>query len=106
MAIDDKIALAKGKELYIVTHRIEPVVTVDMKQKKIVEAVSYLEPEGVFTIDAEADKPAEEVKEVIEEKKAPVKTAKKSLAKKEEKEPETKVPEEPKKRAPRKKKTE
>lgn len=108
MAIDDKIALAKGKELYIVTHRIEPVVTVDMKQKKIIEPVSYLEPEGVLTIDAEADKPAEEVKvvkEVIEEKKTPVKTVKKSVAKKEE-EPETKVPEEPKKKAPRKKKSE
>ena len=35
MDIDKKVALTKGKELYIVTHKISPVIKIEMKQKKI-----------------------------------------------------------------------
>ena len=34
MDIDKKVALTKGKELYIVTHKIDPVIKIEMKQKK------------------------------------------------------------------------
>lgn len=94
LSIEDKIALSRGKELYVVTHVIEPVVKVNMRQKRIVEPVNYLQPDDVISIDAE--------KEVEEKKKASPKTVKKSTAKQTEK-PKTKAA--PKKKAPSKKKT-
>lgn len=77
LSIEDKIALSRGKELYVVTHVIEPIIKVNMRQKRIVEPINYLQPDDVISIDSE--EPAK--KEVEEEKKAPAKTVKKSSAK-------------------------
>ena len=72
--IEKKIALTKGKELYIVTHKIEPIIRIEMKQKKITEEYSY-------TI--EEDTPIETL--VVDEAETPViKPAKKVSKKKSE----------------------
>jgi hypothetical protein len=97
--IEKKIALTRGKELYIVTHRVEPVIKIEMKQKKIIEPVSYVDPEQSLTIDVEQtqDLPSQN----LEENKSVKKT--KRTPKKENKEETGET--EAKKASPRKKRT-
>lgn len=97
--IEKKIALTRGKELYIVTHRVEPVIKIEMKQKKIIEPVSYVDPEQSLTIDVEQtqDLPSQN----LEENKSVKKT--KRTPKKENKEETGET--ETKKASPRKKRT-
>ena len=117
MDIDKKVALTKGKELYIVTHKIDPVIKIEMKQKKIIEPISYILPEESLTleIDDSQETSTPEIKEEAPKKtvKKPSKKAEKKAVEVEEiKEKKTvKKPAEAeeviekKKRAPRKKKT-
>ena len=102
MDIDKKVALTKGKELYIVTHKIDPVIKIEMKQKKIIEPISYISPDQSLSIKIdETPEPAPEKK--VEEQ--PTKTVKKSSKKTEKKPVEVEEVKEKKKRTPRKKKT-
>lgn len=114
--IDKKVALTKGKELYIVTHRIEPVIKIEMKQVKISDPISYIEHEENLTlvIDEEEQATPEEIVEELPAKtvkKAPKKTEKKPVVVEDvkvEAVEKAKVAEEvvEKKKTPRKKKTE
>lgn len=102
MDIEKKIALTRGKELYIVTHKVEPVIKIEMKQVKISEPVSYVEPDQSLNLEIDS-KLEEEVPQPAKIEPAE-KTTKKTTKK-----PTTKV-EEPtekaeKKSTPRKKKT-
>jgi len=102
MDIEKKIALTRGKELYIVTHKVEPVIRIEMKQVKISEPVSYVEPDQSLNLEIDS-KLEEEVPQPAKIEPAE-KTTKKTTKK-----PTTKV-EEPtekaeKKSTPRKKKT-
>lgn len=99
--IEKKIALTRGKELYVVTHRVEPVIKIEMKQKKIIEPISYVEPDQSLTLQVD-----------LPEVKVPQPTKQEEVVKKTRKT--TKKPTEPKeeiqekaskKTAPKKKKT-
>lgn len=118
MDIDQKVALTKGKELYIVTHKVEPIIKIEMKQKKIVEPISYIEHEENLTLvidDADEKAPVEIEEEIPQKtsKKASKKTEKKAIEeeaiekmkKTPKKQAEAEDVPEKKKRAPRKKKT-
>ncbi len=102
MDIEKKVALTKGKELYIVTHKIEPVIKIEMKQVKISEPITYIEPEQGLTLEIDESK-EESPEEIITE--LPKKTVKKP-SKKVEKEADEVVEIVAKKRKPRKKKEE
>ncbi len=100
--IEKKIALTKGKELFIVTHKVEPVIKIEMKQVKISEPITYIEPEQGFTLEID-ESPKQSLKETVQEidKKTPKKRTPKAEKQTEE------IVEEvvEKKRKPRKKKT-
>ncbi len=97
--IEKKIALTRGKELYIVTHRVEPVIKIDMKQKKIIEPISYVEPDQSLTL--QVDTPAEKTSEILEENKTVKKTKRSPKKTVQDETSETSV----KKTTPRKKKS-
>ena len=52
MTPEEKLALSRNKNLFIVSHRLEPIVKVTMKRSVVTESIQF----G----DAEAEKPAEE----------------------------------------------
>jgi hypothetical protein len=61
MDIEKKISLTRGKELYIVTHKIEPVIKIEMKPTKITEPIQYSDLEKMPSIEIDEAK-GEEVK--------------------------------------------
>ena len=69
LEIEDKILLTKGKELYIVTHKIEPVIRIELKPMKITEPITYNSYEHIQAIEIDDAKPAK-----AEVKKSPTKT--------------------------------
>ena len=64
MSTEDKLALSRGKQLFIVTYRLEPIVKVEMKKTAISEPISFDKEEDV--------KPQEPVQHIEEE---PAKTS-------------------------------
>ncbi len=86
--IEKKIALTRGKELYIVTHRVEPVIKIEMKQKKIIEPISYIIPEQNLTLQIDENqesnaKSTEDEKIVKKSKRGPKKAIKEDSSEKE-----------------------
>lgn len=60
MSTEDKLALSRGKQLFIVTHRLEPIVKVEMKRTVISEPVTFEEeipPKQEPPKDPEPEKP-------------------------------------------------
>ncbi len=60
MSTEDKLALSRGKQLFIVTHRLEPIVKVEMKKTAISEPASFEQecpPEQEEPIEPEPVKP-------------------------------------------------
>jgi hypothetical protein len=45
MSIEEKLAFSKNKTLYLVTHRIEPIVKVTLKRHAITSKVDFNTPE-------------------------------------------------------------
>lgn len=43
LSVEDKLALARTKTLYVVSHKLEPVIKVEMRKVSINAAVSYKE---------------------------------------------------------------
>lgn len=44
LSVEDKLALARSKTLYVVSHKLEPVIKVEMRKVNISAPVSYKEP--------------------------------------------------------------
>ncbi len=87
MDIEKKIALTRGKELFIVTHKIEPVIKIEMKQQKITEPISYNNLDKVDPIekDESVKKPSPRTrkkKETPKEESAPKTTTTRGRRKK------------------------
>lgn len=59
LSVEDKLALARTKTLYVVSHKLEPVIKVEMRKVSISAPASYQEP---------AEKPAP----ITEEKQAEI----------------------------------
>ncbi len=43
LSVEDKLALARSKTLYVVSHKLEPVIKVEMRKVSITAPVSYKE---------------------------------------------------------------
>jgi hypothetical protein len=43
LSVEDKLALARNKTLYVVSHKLEPVIKVEMRKVNITTPVSYVE---------------------------------------------------------------
>lgn len=43
LSVEDKLALARSKTLYVVSHKLEPVIKVEMRKVSISAPVSYKE---------------------------------------------------------------
>jgi len=69
MSAEEKLALSRHKNLFVVTHRLEPIVKVELKKSVISSPISFETPE-----------PAESavMEEVVEEEKPKTRGRKKS----------------------------
>jgi hypothetical protein len=47
LSVEDKLALARSKTLYVVSHKLEPVIKVEMRKVNITAAESYKEEPAV-----------------------------------------------------------
>jgi len=45
MSAEDKLALSRNKNLFVVTHRLEPIVKVELKRYPISEPMQFSTPE-------------------------------------------------------------
>jgi hypothetical protein len=59
LSVEDKLALARTKTLYVVSHKLEPVIKVEMRKVNITATVSYK--------DTPAEKPQQEMPEIQSE---------------------------------------
>ncbi|MFO7660767.1 MAG: hypothetical protein R6V77_07625 [Candidatus Cloacimonadaceae bacterium] len=41
LSVEDKLALARSKTLYVVSHKLEPVIKVEMRKVSLAESVTY-----------------------------------------------------------------
>ncbi|MBM4403940.1 MAG: hypothetical protein FJ042_06130 [Candidatus Cloacimonetes bacterium] len=60
LSTEEKLALSRGKQLFIVTHRLEPIVKVEMRKTTINEPVNFgndSQPEPEEPIKPEPEKP-------------------------------------------------
>lgn len=63
LSAEEKLALARSKNLFVVTHRLEPIVKVELKKSVINAPMQFGN-----TPEAEAEKPIEELTELPTEK--------------------------------------
>ena len=54
LSVEDKLALARSKTLYVVSHKLEPVIKVEMRKVNITVPVSYKQ-ESVETPKVETE---------------------------------------------------
>ncbi|MFA7543997.1 MAG: hypothetical protein WCY84_06445 [Candidatus Cloacimonadaceae bacterium] len=59
MSAEEKLALSRNKNLFVVTHRLEPIVKVEMKRTVISSPMDFANPEA-----QEAEKEAPKAKEI------------------------------------------
>jgi len=59
LSVEDKLALARSKTLYVVSHKLEPVIKVEMRKVNITATVSYK--------DMPAEQPQQEIPETQSE---------------------------------------
>jgi len=70
MSAEEKLALSRNKNLFVVTHRLEPIVKVELRKSVISQPMKFSDPEPV--------PPAEEIPEALIETKPKAKPKKKS----------------------------
>lgn len=68
-----QISLTKGKEIFIVTHRIEPVIKIELKQVKITESFDYQSSDEDVSNHNEEEETQEIIKEATVKKEDSVK---------------------------------
>lgn len=68
MSVEDKLALARGKTLYVVSHKLEPVIKVEMRKVSITP-VSYKDEKAAETKPESVTKP--QVKASVQVKPQP-----------------------------------
>lgn len=75
LSVEDKLALARSKTLYVVSHKLEPVIKVEMKKVSLAP-VSYKEE------IKEQPKPVIKAEKPVKQAEIPMKTTVKSKPKK------------------------
>ena len=63
LSAEEKLALARSKSLFVVTHRLEPIVKVELKKSTITAPMQFV-PDNT----PEPEKPIEEITELPTEK--------------------------------------
>lgn len=67
LSVEDKLALARSKTLYVVSHKLEPVIKVEMRKVSISAPVSYQEHPAEQPVPVKVEKvekPVEKAKPV------------------------------------------
>jgi len=53
MSAEEKLALSKGKAIYVITHELEPIIKIEMKRKAIAQEVQFEEEKPEVVVEPE-----------------------------------------------------
>jgi len=62
MSAEEKLALSRNKNLFVVTHRLEPIVKVELKKSAISQPMKFNEPEVPVPAEETIPEPSVETK--------------------------------------------
>ena len=61
LSVEDKLALARTKTLYVVSHKLEPIIKVEMRKVTITAPVSYKEEKQADILSSNTEQPVVEL---------------------------------------------